>query len=139
MRKYFEAAHRNLNDEGILVLDIMGGNEVLLEDNEDVKELDGYNYIWEQHSFDPITAEQLCYIHFRFEDGSALERAFEYRWRLWTIPEVRELLLEAGFARADVYWEGIDEETEEGNDEYSVEEHAHNEPAWFAYIVGVKA
>ena len=31
------------------------------------------------------------------------------------MPEIRELLLEAGFQRATVYWEGPNEETKEGD------------------------
>ena len=80
---------------------------------------------------------QFC-IHFRFKDGSALSRAFQYDWRLWTLPEIRELLIEAGFERADVYWEGTDKETGEGTDVYRRREHAESDPAWIAYVVGVK-
>ena len=129
--EYFRASYSHLGDEGILVLDIVGGSDVLLEEHEDIREMEGYDYIWEQRSVNPITAEQLCYIHFRFDDGSALEKAFEYRWRLWTIPE-------AGFQRVDVYWEGLDEETGEGNDEFNVQEAADSEPAWFSYVVAIK-
>lgn len=39
--------------------------------------------------------------------------AFSYDWRLWSIPELREASLDAGFARVDVYarlGEAIDHE-----------------------------
>ena len=61
----------------------------------------------------------LCHIHFSFPDGSKIKKAFTYDWRLWTLPEIRELLLEAGFQRATVYWEGTNEETEEGDGEFT--------------------
>ena len=95
----------------------MGGAELLEDDRPDeVKSFRSYKYVWEQKRFDPITHDCEFFIHFRFPDGSALERAFHYQWRLWTIPEIRELLVEAGFRRADVYWEDTDRRTGKGND-----------------------
>ncbi|UCF69561.1 MAG: class I SAM-dependent methyltransferase [Acidobacteriota bacterium] len=138
LAEYFRCARENLNDEGILVLDMVGGSEVLEEDREEITEHGRFDYVWEQHSFNPITADQVCFIHFRFPDGSELERAFEYRWRLWTLPEVRELLLESGFRRAEVYWEGTDEESDEGNGIFEPAAEAPSEPAWIAYVVAIK-
>ena len=138
LRKYFRAAYRNLRPQGVMVLDQMGGPETLEEEHEDVHRQKGFTYVWEQHSFDPITHDITCFIHFRFRDGSAIRRAFRYDWRLWTIPEMRELLAEAGFRRTDVYWEDTDSETGEGNDVYRRREHAESDSAWIAYIVGIK-
>ena len=76
-----------------------------------------------------------CYIHFRFPDGSELKKAFRYEWRLWGMAEVREALVEAGFERADVYWEGTDKRGE-GNGVFSHREKAENTDAWIAYVVG---
>ena len=59
-----------------------------------------------------------CHIHFKFPDGSRIKNAFSYDWRLWTLPEVQELLAEAGFDRITVYWQGTDEETGEANGEF---------------------
>jgi len=67
-----------------------------------------------------------------------MPRAFSYRWRLWTLPEIRELLGEAGFRDVVVYWEGTDEETEEGNGEWEVSTRGEACPAWVAYLVGMK-
>ncbi len=47
-------------------------------------------------------AETLCHIDFKFEDGSVQKRAFSYDWRLWILPEIREVLAEAGFRRSTV-------------------------------------
>jgi hypothetical protein len=57
---------------------------------------------------------------------------------MWTIPEVREVMLEAGFDRADVYWEGTDEDTNEGDGVFTKAEQGESDPAWNAYVVGVK-
>ena len=89
---YFKAVYQNLDDRGLFVLDMMGGSDTQIEDEEEVTEKDGFDYVWEQKSFDPITHHCSFYIHFRFPDGSQMNRAFEYHWRLWSIPEVRELL-----------------------------------------------
>lgn len=138
LKRYFKAAHSNLAGRGLLMLDLMGGPECLEEDRTEVKSFRGYKYVWEQTRFDPITHACEYFIHFRFPDGSALEKAFHYQWRLWSIPEVRELLLEAGFRRADVYWENSDKRTGEGNDVYRRREHAESDAAWICYLVGVK-
>jgi len=136
--QYFKAALDNLDQQGLLVLDMMGGYEVIQDDQEDVTRCKGFRYVWEQHRFDPITHDCTFFIHFRFKDGSELSRAFEYHWRLWTIPEVCELLREVGFSQANVYWEGTDSKTSQGNGRYKKRKHAPSEPAWITYIVGVK-
>ena len=70
-------------------------------------------------------------------DGTRIERAFTYEWRLWSAPEIRELLLEAGFSKATVYWEGEDEDGE-GNGEFLPDEKGEADLAWIAYIVAEK-
>jgi len=135
---YFRAAHRNLGRRGVLVLDLLGGSDAIRSGTEDRKRRRGFTYVWEQDRFDPVTHGYLCHIHFRFKDGSELRRAFSYDWRLWTIPEVRELLLEAGFDRADAYWEDTDAKTGRGNGNYRPRQHGTSDPAWVAYVVGTK-
>jgi cyclopropane fatty-acyl-phospholipid synthase-like methyltransferase len=138
LREYFRAAHRNLAREGIMVLDMLGGPECMEDDLEEVRGFRSFKYVWEQARFDPITHDCRFHIHFRFPDGSEMRRAFTYDWRLWSIPEVRELLAEAGFRLADVYWEGTDSKTGKGNDRYRRRTHAESDPAWVAYLVAVK-
>ena len=138
LREYFRAARRNLRPQGILALDVMGGSEVIEEDREETRREKGFTYIWEQRRFDPISHECEFFIHFKFRDGSAIRRAFRYDWRLWSIPEIRELLDEAGFKRSEVYWENTDLETGEGNGVYRRCTAAPSEPAWVSYVVGVK-
>lgn len=135
---YFKTARANLAGQGVMMLDMMGGPETITEDHTDITEYDDFDYVWEQERFDPITHDCRYHIHFHFKDGSKLKRAFTYEWRFWTIPEVREMLAEAGFRRSDVYWEGTDKKTGEGNDKYSIRQSAPNDDAWIAYIVAVK-
>lgn len=136
MRNYFARAHAALKPDGVFFLDAFGGPDASDLMKEKTK-VDGFTYIWEQAEFEPVTSRILCHIHFKFPDGSKIKRAFTYDWRLWTLPELRELLLEAGFARARVYWEGDDGEGG-GNGEFR--EHATGEAdlAWIAYLVAEK-
>lgn len=135
---YFKIARRNLADQGIIILDLMGGPEVLEEDEQDTRRMDGFTYVWDQHRFDPITHHCSFYIHFHFNDGTKMRRAFEYHWRLWTIPEVTELLYEYGFKDVQVYWEDTDSKTGEGNEVYRIRKSAHTESTYIVYIVGIK-
>lgn len=136
MLRYFSRVREALKPDGIFFLDMFGGSEAFDVQKEKTK-LDGFTYIWHQAEFEPVTHRMMCHIHFKFPDGSKLKKAFSYEWRLWTMPEIRELLFEAGFRTARVYWEGEDEDGE-GNGEFS--EHATGEPdpAWIAYIVAEK-
>lgn len=137
LRKYFKVAHSHLVDDGMFLLDAYGGSEAFEELEED-RHLDGFTYIWDQNSYDPISGEAINYIHFKFPDGSKIRKAFEYHWRLWTLPEIREVLYEAGFADVQVYWEGTDEQTEEGNGEWSRAERGEACEGWVAYLVALK-
>ncbi len=137
LRRYFQAALGNLADDGILFLDAFGGYEAHQE-LEETTEYDDHTYTWDQYRFNPIDQQMTCKIHFDFPDGSRLEDAFVYHWRLWTLPEVRELLLEAGFTKATIYWEGTDEETGEGDGIYTPSETGDADAGWICYIVAEK-
>ncbi|MDH3645306.1 MAG: class I SAM-dependent methyltransferase [Gammaproteobacteria bacterium] len=133
LRAYFERARQSIKPDGVLMLDCFGGSEAYEECEEDT-DLDDFSYVWDQDSFDPISSNIQCYIHFDFPDGSKIRKAFEYDWRLWTLAEIRELLQEAGFKKSTVYWEGFDEDGE-GNDDYKPVERGDADPAWIAYVV----
>lgn len=134
LRAYFERARQALAEDGYLFLDAFGGYDAHRE-LEETTEYDDFSYTWDQASFDPINHYMTCRIHFDFPDGSRLEKAFEYHWRLWTLPELRELLAEAGFSRVTVYWEGTDEETGEGNGIYEPAESGDADAGWICYLV----
>lgn len=135
---YFKAMRKNLQDEGIAVLDMMGGAETYEDNRLEKKKQKGFVYQWEQVRFDPITHDCLFHIHFKFPGGSKMKKAFTYDWRLWSIPEVRELLDEAGFSDSHVYWEGTDEQTGEGDGNFRRRCHAEADPSWICYIVAVR-
>jgi hypothetical protein len=79
-----------------------------------------------------------CHIHYVFPDNSRLEKAFSYDWRLWTLPEIRELLSEAGFANTTVYWEGTDEASNEGDGIFKPADVGDADPGWICYLVAEK-
>ncbi len=133
LRRYFERARATLGPEGLLMLDAYGGADSQRTGREP-RRVDGFTYVWDQHRFDPITHSVTNFIHFEFKDGSRKPRAFRYDWRLWTLPEIQELLLEAGFRSVAVYWEGTDRYTGEANGVFSRRERAPDDPAWVAYI-----
>lgn len=133
LRGYFEAAKGHLASDGLFFLDLFGGweSQQVLEEERKQKH---YRYVWDQAAYNPITGDFLAHIHFRFRDGSALERAFTYDWRLWTIPELRELLAEAGFGHVEVLWEDEDE-AGEGTGTYRPRKRAANDPGFNAYLL----
>ncbi|HEU4618614.1 MAG TPA: class I SAM-dependent methyltransferase [Gammaproteobacteria bacterium] len=136
MRAYFRRVRDALKDDGLLFLDAFGGPESFDVQKEKTK-YDGFTYVWDQAEFEPVTNTIVCHIHFKFPDGSKLKKAFSYRWRLWTLPELRELLEEAGFSKVRVYWEGEDEDGEP-NGEFEETATGTPDPAWVAYIVAEK-
>ena len=136
LRAYFERAYAALKDDGVFFVDLFGGPEAQEEMREKTKHK-GFTYIWHQAKFHPVTNFIRCHIHFRFKDGSKIKRAFTYEWRLWSAPEIREVLAEAGFKKTTLYWEGEDEDGE-GNGEFTPEEKGEADLAWIAYIVAEK-
>ena len=138
---YFKAAFKNMNEQGVMVMDMMGGGDCLIEGHVDKRTIKkgkrGFKYLWEQVSHNPVNHDASFAISFKFKDGSKLKRAFEYHWRFWTLPEVREMLAEAGFAESYVYFE---EEDEDGEDtgEWNRRTVSPSAPCWIAYVVAVK-
>ncbi len=139
--RYLKNARKSLKKGGVFVMDAWGGSETQLEEEEereiDTDDDETFTYIWDQHKFDPLTYHITCKIHFEFEDGTRMNNAFVYDWRLWTLPEIRELMEEAGFVDIHVLWENTDTETNEGNGVFRRVKQGEADPAWIAYVVGV--
>jgi SAM-dependent methyltransferase len=116
---YFRVARRALRPGGALVLDGYTGPDAF-EPLEEVRKYRGFTYVWDQRPMDALSGRAWRFIHFRFPDGTALKRAFRYDWRLWSVPEVRDLLGEAGYRRIDFYtgedtYRKVTRETYEGS------------------------
>jgi len=120
MREYFGAVRESLAEGGVFFLDHFGGYDAFKE-QEESREIDAgpepFTYTWHQKRYNPITGRVDCAIHFELADGTKMRNAFKYTWRLWTLPEIREILEEAGFRKSTVYWEGTAETGDEDDDE----------------------
>jgi hypothetical protein len=96
---------------GALVCDLYGGAGAFrlggLERTHPGRGREIIRYAWRHEAADPVTSMVRNSISFRVEvDGEVvreLPRAFVYEWRLWGLAELREAMLEAGFAKVEVY------------------------------------
>lgn len=136
--KYFKAARKSLNEGGVMVLDCFGGTQCW-EPIEEETEFDnlGVSYFWDQESFDPLTNEALFHIHFKRKGEKKRKNVFTYDWRMWTVPELKDILLEAGFETVHTYWEGTTEDGE-GDGEFRITEKGEPCEAFVAYLAAVK-
>lgn len=140
LKNYFQRVHSQLAEDGILFMDAYGGYDSYKEIEEEREIEDGgtqFTYIWEQEKYDPITGNLICHIHFEFEDGSRMERAFSYDWRLWSLPEIHELLNEVGFSKVTFYWQGFDKDGEPDGVFLPVRE-GEADAGWICYITAEK-
>lgn len=133
--RYFKHALRSLKPGGLLFIEVIGGRG-FTEKRRDRKRVElargkSATYIWEQRGFDPVTSEATYAIHFRLPDGTRMENAFVYDWRLWNIRELREAMEEAGFDRTHLFWEREDDDTA-----YAPSERGADDEVWIAYLVG---
>jgi SAM-dependent methyltransferase len=131
---YCRAVRASLRSGGVFVLDIFGGYDTQTESTDTTRH-DGFTHVWEQKHFDPLTNRSRFVMHFELDEGPPIRNAFSYDWRMWSVPELRDVLTEAGFRGVDVYWEGIDPETGEGEGVYRLVRKARNTPGWNALIV----
>ncbi len=136
LKKYFLNCLKLLNPNGLLVLDCFGGTQCF-ERNEEQTDYGKFIYYWDQRHFDPVTHHSLFYIHYKRKGEKKREKAFIYNWRLWMIPELKDLLEEVGFRKVHIYWEGTDKDGE-GNGRFTRREKGEECESWVAYIVSEK-
>jgi len=142
LKTYFINVLRSIKKDGLFFMDLMGGTSTI-DVSEEFRFIDDDQvmYIWEHESFNPVDNHIVCHIHFEFDDGSKLNKAFTYVWRLWTLPELKDLLLEAGFSSVHIYWEEFVEsknpkdEYLEGTGTYREVTEMDQQESWLAYIV----
>ena len=137
--KYLKHARKSLAPgRGMAVLDITGGPSMIELGKEPRKirsrTLGTYTYIWECTGFDPITHDAHYAIHFDIPKRGRIRNAFTYGWRLWTIPEIRELMIEAGFKKTVVFWDIAKKARDE---DYKITEKGDPHEGWIAYVAGL--
>lgn len=121
--RYLARSRNRLLPGGVFVCDIYAGESAFREGTTQrehiLSDATRVKYTWEQRSADPFTARVENALHFRVFKGTELVQdlrdAFVYHWRLWSIPELRDAMLEAGFDRVDVYAQLPDAEDSDGN------------------------
>ena len=147
LRGYFRSARRGLGRGGVLVVDLFGGpgaqrvmtqrrtfDATLASDGDGGQTAGQVTYIWEQREFDAATGRIDCRISFALGDGRRLEDAFVYDWRLWSIPEMCEVLAEAGFRDVTVWCDRFDPATGQSDGHYQPARHLPTREDWIAYI-----
>jgi SAM-dependent methyltransferase len=136
MLRYVNSVYQSLAEEGIFVLDIFGGPEAQTVEEEEIDH-GQFIYIWDQASYNPVTGHIRCHIHFKLKNGKMMRRAFTYDWRLWSIPEMTDILKEVGFKTVDVYWEGTDKDGD-GNGVFRQSQKGDDSECWVSYLVAAK-
>ena len=83
---YFKSCHARLKKQGLLVVDVFGGTEsqqpkcdkrpvdkCTLKDGTQLK---NFTYYWHQQSFNPVTYEIVCGIHFKYPGHKKVKNVF---------------------------------------------------------------
>ena len=146
--RYFRKVRRSLRPGGIFFVDSWGGFDVMSEDIESRK-------VPAEEAFDgtrirPIqvhlgagplqpgrSPHRLPHSLQAQGRDEAQARAFSYDWRLWTLPELQELMLEAGFKATEVHIEGWDDEADDADGVFRKKRYFENQSGWVAYVVGL--
>ncbi|XP_072998598.1 uncharacterized protein [Typha latifolia] len=143
---YFKHAFRALSKNGgIFVMDLYGGrsSECKLRLQ---RKFSNFTYIWEQAEFDILNRRTKISLHFHLGNKKIIRHAFTYHWRLWSLPEIKDCLEEAGF-KSIHFWirempstqlsENVEEFTVGRDVKYEELSSFHQQDAWNAYVVGV--
>ena len=144
---YFRKAREAVGDEGLFVIDVWGGpgtmeitcdkRRVEGETNWAGEEVPDFKYQWDQSYFNFIDNHIICHIHFKVKGQKKMKRAFTYDWRLWTLPELKDVLREAGFASTDMYLEGWNDDEEETDGKFRRRTEYTEMTSWVGYLVAV--
>lgn len=110
---YMKRSRARLNKGGVFVCDTYGGENAFLQGSlHQVHPLPGMpgvrvDYTWEQRAVDPLTGHVVNAMHFSIRRGRKVVRevrdAFVYSWRLWSVPELRDAMSEAGFGVVECF------------------------------------
>jgi len=132
--RYLKSCRKSLKKNGLLVLDAFGGPEYLgphLDRRRNSSKR--FTFWWEVENFDAISNQIKTHIHFKIDGEKIRKRVFSYDWRLWSIPEITELLLEAGFKKIEYWAEGLTWRGE-GNGRFRKITSEKNCETWITYI-----
>jgi SAM-dependent methyltransferase len=134
---YFRRARQNLKPKGVFVIDCFGGPATIALHRDVIRfPKHGFKYFWQLLTYDYVNNRARYAIHFQKGRQPLLRNAFTYDWRMWSIPELREMMTEAGFKAVKVWLEGTTRKGE-GNGVFEPT-HASVEDceSWVGYISG---
>lgn len=144
---YFKHALDALSKKGgIFVMDLYGGtsSECKLRLQ---RRFSNFTYVWEQAEFDIIERKTRISLHFHLQkQQKKIRHAFSYSWRLWSLPEIKDCLEEAGFQSVHFWLRKMQDSRDirktegfgVGRDiKYEEIKHFQQQDSWNAYIVGV--
>jgi SAM-dependent methyltransferase len=132
--RYLSLCRQRLADGGILILDAFGGPEYLGPHRDKRRNSEKkFTFWWEVESFDAISHRIKTHIDFQVDGQKIRKRVFSYDWRLWTLPEILDLLREAGFKTIEFWAEGLDRRGH-GNGRFRKIKSEKNCATWVTYI-----
>ncbi len=154
LQRYFAHAITCLDETGVFVLNVFGGSAAMkprLDQHQIVPlaetgstPLAPFSYEWEQRSYEASHARLDCRIHFVVGDAGVpggsrrIDDAFRYDWRLWSLPEIRECLIAAGFREVQV-WRHTATETSGKTEVFlGPVDTIKDLDLWLAYVVGIR-
>ncbi|KAJ2805652.1 hypothetical protein H4R21_001183 [Coemansia helicoidea] len=118
--RYLRHSLGNLGECGLFFCDLFGGAEATQSQISRVCDHGSFKYLFRQHGFDVATNTVQLSLGFKMKDGSVLHDCFTYRFRVYTICEVKEAMLEAGFDHVST-WISVrarpDSDYERGSDD----------------------
>ncbi|KAJ1907704.1 hypothetical protein LPJ81_000587 [Coemansia sp. IMI 209127] len=95
--RYLRHSLGNLNDFGLLFCDLFGGHEAVRSGVSRVRDVGTFRYYFRQNGYDLVRSTIRFSLGFRMQDGSMLKDCFTYDFRVYSLCELREAMLEAGF------------------------------------------
>lgn len=152
--RYFEHAFASLDETGVLVLNAFGGagamqprrdtHRITPQSEAGSAALAAFDYEWEQRSFDACQARLDCRIHFVVNDPDApggrrrIDDAFRYDWRLWSLPELRECLMAAGFREVQVWRHNVIDKADKPEVFLGPVDTLQGLDLWLAYVIAIR-
>ncbi len=143
---YLAIALRSVAPGGIFICDLFGESSKMSSRKSTFsRKHSTFTYSFERSPIDIITNTCHCHIHFHFIDGSVKARAFSYHFRMWTIAEVIDAMIEVGFRKVEVWLSTRDNDSCSGKEDDGTLEYERiltipvgaPKGCWNAYIVGV--
>lgn len=135
--RYFNDSYRRLDrDDGVFIFEIYGGPFAYMPGKDEVG-FDDFTFVWQQEEVDLLSGHSKNSISFKIPDGDDMERAFTYDHRIWSFPELMDILGETDFRDTEVYL-NTDFESSKEPDSYEPVDKVDVNTSFEAYIVCYK-